>query len=256
MGATLFGSTNLQAPEASAGPRRPENLAFLFQEILTVIVRIRANRQPVTDAQKFRVDMKAALKRAEKDALTKGYMPNDIRPATFAVVAFLDESVLNSTNAAFADWSRMPLQEEMYGNQMAGEIFFENLQRLVARPDNQDLADLLEVYLLCLLLGYKGRYGLSGQEALRPTMDSVAGKIRRIRGPRMEASRRRRGRERARSLDSPPGLDRGNLPGPGGHPVRCISMDSRQRRGRAERSGRTESGLGHSDDITQEYAQL
>jgi type VI secretion system protein ImpK len=183
MGATLFGSTNIQPPEASAGPRRPENLAFLFQEILTVIVRIRAGRQPVTDAQKFRMDMKAALKRAEKDALTKGYMPNDIRPATFAVVAFLDESVLNSTNAAFADWSRMPLQEEMYGNQLAGEIFFENLQRLLARPDNQDLADLLEVYLLCLLLGYKGRYGLSGQEALRPIMDSLAGKIRRIRGP-------------------------------------------------------------------------
>ncbi|MDE3136128.1 MAG: DotU family type IV/VI secretion system protein [Acidobacteriota bacterium] len=184
MGATLFGATNIQPPEASSsGPRRPENLAFLFQEILTVIVRIRASRQPVTDAQKFRMDMKAALKRAEKDALTKGYLPNDIRPATFAVVAFLDESVLNSSNTAFSDWSRMPLQEEMYGNQLAGEIFFQNLERLIARPDNQDLADLLEVYVLCLLLGYKGRYGLSGQEALRPIIDSVAGKIRRIRGP-------------------------------------------------------------------------
>lgn len=183
MGATLFGATNIQPPEASSGPRRPENLAFFFQEILTVIVRIRASRQPVTDAQKFRLDMKGALKRAEKEALTKGYLPNDIRPATFAVVAFLDESVLNSTNVAFADWSRMPLQEEMYGNQLAGEVFFQNLERLITRPDNQDLADLLEVYALCLLLGYKGRYGLSGQEALRPIIDSVAGKIRRIRGP-------------------------------------------------------------------------
>jgi type VI secretion system protein ImpK len=181
MGATLFGATNLQPPEPT-GPRRPENLAFLFQEVLTVIVRIRANRQPVTDAQKFRIDMKAALKRAEKDALTKGYLPNDIRPATFAIVAFLDESVLNSTSTTFADWSRMPLQEEMYGNQLAGEIFFENLQRLLARPASQDLADLLEVYLLCLLLGYKGRYGLTGQEALRPIMDSVAAKIRQSRG--------------------------------------------------------------------------
>jgi type VI secretion system protein ImpK len=182
MGATLFGASNIEAPEPS-GPRRPENLAYLFQEVLTVIVRIRGNRQPVSDAQKFRTDMKAALKRAEKEALTKGYVPNEIRPATFAIVAFLDESVLNSANSAFADWSRMPLQEEMYGNQLAGEIFFENLERLLARPGNQDLADLLEVYLLCLLLGYKGRYGLTGQEALRPIMDSVASKVRRIRGP-------------------------------------------------------------------------
>lgn len=183
MGATLFGATNLQAPAGSGGPRKPENLGYLFQEILTVIVRIRSSRQPVADAQKFRNDMKAALKRAEKDALTRGYLPADIRPATFAVVAFLDESVLNSTNAAFADWSRMPLQEELYGNQLAGEIFFQNLEKLLAHPDSQDLADLLEIYLLCLLLGYKGRYGLSSQEALRPIIDSVSGKMRLIRGP-------------------------------------------------------------------------
>jgi type VI secretion system protein ImpK len=183
MGATLFGATNLQPSPGPAGSRKPENLAYLFQEILTVVVRIRTSRQPIADAQKFRTDMKAALKRAEKDALTRGYLPADIRPATFAVVAFLDESVLNSTNVAFADWSRMPLQEELYGNQLAGEIFFQNLEKLLARPDSQDLADLLEVHLLCLLLGYKGRYGLSGQEALRPIVDSVAGKIRLIRGP-------------------------------------------------------------------------
>lgn len=183
MGATLFGASNVPPSAGTGGPRKVENLAFLFQEVLTVIVRIRSSRQPIADAQKFRTDMKGALKKAEKEALTKGYMPADIRPATFAVVAFLDESVLNSTNVAFADWSRMPLQEELYGNQLAGEIFFENLEKLLARPDSQDLADLLEIHLLCLLLGYKGRYGLSGQETLRPIIDSVSGKVRLIRGP-------------------------------------------------------------------------
>jgi type VI secretion system protein ImpK len=182
MGATLFGATGAQPPQASSR-RRTENLAFLFQEILTVIARIRCNRQPVTDAQKFRNDMKAALKRAEKDAQTKSYRTDDVRLATFAVVAFLDESVLNSTNPAFADWSRMPLQEEMYGHQFAGETFFENLDALLSRGDSQDLADLLEIHLLCLLLGYKGRYGLSSPEALRPIIDSAAGKLRHIRGP-------------------------------------------------------------------------
>lgn len=183
MGATLFGGTiSPQAPQGGAR-RRVENLAYLFQEIITVITRIRGDRQPVTDANKFRADMKAALKRAEKDALSRGYRPEDVRLATFAIVAFLDESVLNSANPAFADWSRMPLQEEMYGHQFAGETFFQNLEGLAARSDSQDLGDLIEIYLLCLLLGYKGRYGLSSPEALRPVTESVAAKLRHIRGP-------------------------------------------------------------------------
>jgi type VI secretion system protein ImpK len=181
MGATMYGATTIQ-PVAPPAQRRKENLAFVFQDLLTVIVRMRSNRQPVADAQKFRTDVRGALRNAEKEAVSRGYMPDDVRLATFAVVAFLDESVLNSSNPAFSDWARMPLQEELYGHQLAGETFFQNLEKLLSRGDSQDLADLLEVPLLCLLLGYKGRYELSGQESLRPVVDSVAEKVRRIRG--------------------------------------------------------------------------
>lgn len=183
MGATLFGAPSSPQPVEGAGRRRVENLAYIFQEILTVIVRIRGDRQPVADAHKFRTDMKAALKRAEREALTKNYRPDDVRLATFAVVAFLDESILNSNAPAFSDWSRMPLQEEMYGHQFAGETFFQNLESLTARGDSQDLGDLIEVYLLCLLMGYRGRYAISSPESLRPITETVAAKLRHIRGP-------------------------------------------------------------------------
>lgn len=182
MGATLFGATTIQ-PARTSGKRRTDNLALIFQEILTVIVRVRGNRQPVTDGNKFRNDMRNALRNTEKDAITRAYMPEDARFATFAVVAFLDESILNSNNPAFSDWARMPLQEELYGHQLAGETFFQNIERLLGRTDTHDLADVLEVYLLCLLLGYRGRYELSGPESLRPIIDSVSEKITRIRGP-------------------------------------------------------------------------
>ena len=46
------------------------------------------------------------------------------------MVAFLDESILNLRNPVFADWPRKPLQEELFGHHMAGEIFFQNLQPL------------------------------------------------------------------------------------------------------------------------------
>lgn len=178
----MFGATSMQPREVST-KRRTENLAYIYQQILTVIVRVRQNRQAVADANAFRANIQAGLRSAEKDAVKKAYAPDDIRMATLAAVAFLDESVLNSNNSVFSSWHSMPLQEEMFGHHVAGETFFENLEKLMARPDSHDVADVLEVYVICLALGYKGRYGLSGPEATRPISDSALDKIRRIRGP-------------------------------------------------------------------------
>lgn len=178
----MFGATSVQPREVSA-KRRAENLAYIYQQILTVIVRVRQNRQSVENANAFRSNIQSGLRAAEKDAVKRGYAPDDIRAVTLAVVAFLDESILNSNNAVFSSWQSMPLQEEMFGHHVAGETFFENLDKLLARHDAHDVADVLEVYALCLLMGYKGRYGLSDASATRPISDAAIEKIRRIRGP-------------------------------------------------------------------------
>ena len=166
----------------AVGSRRPENLALVFQEVLTAIERLRAIRQSVTDAQAFRHHNREALRTAANQAAAAGYAPDDVKSATFAVVAFLDESVLNSQNPIFADWLRKPLQEELFGTHVAGEVFYQNLQQLLARTDSADLADVLEVYFLCLLLGFGGRYGGGNRGELKQVMDATAEKIRRIRG--------------------------------------------------------------------------
>jgi type VI secretion system protein ImpK len=182
MGATLYGASSVRPPTPS-GARRTENLALVYQEVLTATVRVRANRQAVSDSQAFRAHIQAALRAAEKDGMGKGYAPEDVRLTTTAVVAFLDESILNSTNPAFSDWSRMPLQQELFGSNVAGESFFENLERLQNRSDSMDVADILELHCICLLLGFKGRYALSGPEAIRSVTESMMDRIRRIRGP-------------------------------------------------------------------------
>jgi type VI secretion system protein ImpK len=176
-----FASAGAQRNIETSPPHR-ENLALTFQEMFTVIVRIRSNRQAVTDAESFRANMRAALKKAGSDAAAQGYSPEYIKFASFAVVAFLDESVLNSGNPIFADWPRMPLGQELFGSHLAGEIFFQGLERFLTSKDSSELADLLEVYYLCLLLGYRGRYGVGGREATRPVADAVGEKVRRIRG--------------------------------------------------------------------------
>ena len=166
---------------ASNLDRRAENLAFVFQEVLTVGERLRANRQAVSDANSFRQQIREALKLADNEGRKRGYTADDIQLSIFAVVAFLDESILNLRNPIFAEWPRQPLQEEMFGHHIAGEIFFQNLQKILGRDDSQETADLLEVYHLCLLLGFAGRYSLSGKGELRSIITAVGDKIRRIR---------------------------------------------------------------------------
>lgn len=169
-------------PGSPALLRRRENLALIFQEILVGSERLRAGRQTVTDPAAFRQQVIDTLKAADQQARNQGYAAEDIKLAIFAVVAFVDESVLNLRLPVFADWPRRPLQEELFGHHVAGEIFFKNLQQLLGKNDSQDLADLLEIYSMCLLLGFAGRYSLGDQGELRAITNSTNEKIQRIRG--------------------------------------------------------------------------
>jgi len=167
------------APTKSA-PRN--NLALMYQEILTAVTRFRSNRQAVSDAATFRNQLKGAIGAAEAEATRAGYASEDVRLATFAVVALIDESILNSNNPIFADWPRMPLQEELFGVHTAGEMFFQCIDRLMAKSDSPQAIDVLEIYDLCLLLGYRGKYSLSGPESVRSIAASVTDKLQRARG--------------------------------------------------------------------------
>jgi len=176
---------------AQAGPLNVPvsgNLALAYQETLTSIVRLRSSRQTVSDAQYFREQFIEALRLAQEEARSRGYSDDEIREARFAVVAFLDETVLNLRSAAFADWVRKPLQEELFGVHVGGEVFFQNLERLMRDADSQHLADVLEVYLLCLTLGYAGKYSISGRGEVMGLKQALISRIRRIRGPESELS--------------------------------------------------------------------
>lgn len=161
----------------------PGRLAAALQEPLTAVVRLRADRNPVTDAGAFRANILQLLARGEQSALSMGFNTADARLAIFAVVAFLDESVLNARMPALADWSRRPLQDELFGGHMGGEWFFQHVDQLLARPDSAELADLLEVHQLCLLLGFRGKYGAGDPHALYQITTRIAERLGRLRGP-------------------------------------------------------------------------
>lgn len=187
--------TSVAPTPASAGahdgasPRRGQ-LAITLQEAFTAVVRLRSNRQVAANVEAFRAQMKQVLAAAEQEARRIGYAGDDVRYALFGLIAFIDESVLNSHQPMFADWGRRPLQEEVFGGATGGELFFQYLQQLLGRQDSDDLADVLEVYQLCLLLGFKGRYSVTHGSELQVIAGHVAQKIERARGRAGELSPR------------------------------------------------------------------
>ena len=177
---TSLGNRPPARPEVA--PSRRGQLALVLQEVLTATVRLRANRQVAADADSFRNHVKQLLSGAQREARRMGYSADDVALVLYAAVAFLDESVLNSAQPMFASWPNRPLQEEIFGGHMGGEIFFQHLRQLLSRQDSEDLADVLEVFQLCLLMGFQGRYSTADQGELRGLATAVGEKIRRIRG--------------------------------------------------------------------------
>jgi type VI secretion system protein ImpK len=167
---------------ATSALKRNENLALLMQELFTVIVRIRAGRMSVSSVEAFRAQVKEALRVAGEAARRSGYSSEQTSSALLAVVALLDETVLGSANPAFRDWQRSPLQAQLFGVDVAGHTVFDQIRTLLSADDSYELADVLEVFELCLLLGYQGRYGGGRAGDLGAIRTRLADRIARIRG--------------------------------------------------------------------------
>lgn len=175
-------TATLAEPLAASGSPRRGELALLMQEAFTAALRLRTNRQAAASSAAFRNHVKQLLATADQEARQAGYQPEQVRLAVYAYTAFLDESVLNSGQPLFAEWPGQPLQEELFGDHIAGENFFRYLDGLMAQQDSEDLADLIEVFQLCLLLGFRGKYGRVSHGELQALLGQLDAKIRRVRG--------------------------------------------------------------------------
>jgi type VI secretion system protein ImpK len=180
-----YGPSTEKVPGES--PRSAENLGLLYQGLLTSVVRLQSGRQHITDGESFRKRTKSTIAEIERVAVAAGYEPVDVSDAHFAVVAFLDEVILNSSDPVRVDWERRMLQEELFGKTDAGVVFFDKLAGLQSRRDATRLADILEVFLLCLLLGFQGRYAGS-RSGLESVTAGLERRINDIRGRSRELS--------------------------------------------------------------------
>jgi len=136
-----------------AGPSTP--LGQLFTDVIafTLLFRESCTEQPWTPSDLR--DRLSALIEAQERRARAGEVPWDAyAEARFAVLAWVDEAVLNSPWPSRGDWQHLMLT--YYGTLNAGKEFFERLERLPSAG-----RDVREIYYFCLALGFEGKFALA-----------------------------------------------------------------------------------------------
>jgi type VI secretion system protein ImpK len=154
-------------------------LSEVFAPCFTLILQLRASSH-YGESSLLRTRIKEMLDRAGRDALRAGFSPDEAGLARFALVAFIDETILSSEWEQRETWLARPLQLELFDRYDAGEEFFVRLEELRGQGTSQ--AELVEVYYLCMALGFKGKYQLHGQEQLRLLIEETYAQLSRVPG--------------------------------------------------------------------------
>jgi type VI secretion system protein ImpK len=150
-------------PTRKASGVEPRSLLDLMFDGFYLVFLMRNGSAP-TDADTFRARVKDFLAQIERGARQIGVDIEDVHLSKYAFCALTDEVVLAAGGAVAAQWERKPLQLELFGDQLAGEAFFDRLEQL--RAQGAPKVQVLEVFHLCLLLGFQGKYLIEGSEKL------------------------------------------------------------------------------------------
>ena len=148
--------------------------------IFDLILRLKAGI--VAPSNELRPKIAAMLEDFERRAERYRFSSKIIQVSKFALAAFVDETVLSNNFNLKEEWEKNPLQLEHFGEHLAGNKFFEKLAAMLKQIDVT--GDAVEIYYVCMLLGFKGRYAVYEKERLLQIMQETAnalvkaGKIR------------------------------------------------------------------------------
>jgi len=162
-------------------PAVPRTLLDLMYDGFYALFMLKNGNGPHDDTA-FAQKMLQFLDDFGRSAKKQNASPDDVDAAKYAFCAAIDEIILRSNFTIRDAWARRPLQLQLFGDQLAGEHFFNRLEELRARGSAHLHA--LEVFHMCLLLGFKGRYVLEGSEKLNYLTARLGDEIAHIKGKR------------------------------------------------------------------------
>ncbi len=154
-------------------------LVNVFFNLLVLGVHARDSRD-LGNLESLQKKIEEMLEEADRQGSVLEYSRETLLEARFAVVAFVDEMILQSGWDKKSQWASHLLQYRYFQTQSAGEEFFYRLTKLRTKlPVN---VDLLEVFHACMVLGFEGKYKLEGREKLKDVTHDTFREIQGLRG--------------------------------------------------------------------------
>jgi type VI secretion system protein ImpK len=154
--------------------------------LLAIVEQLRSttsHKDPATLRQQLLV----AIADFETQATAGGVPRPKITAARYLLCSFLDESIAQTPWGSGGDWAKRNLLQEFHEERWGGEKAFQLLERLGQEPEAN--ADLLELFYICLRLGFEGRF--RGTPNGRNQLDAIAARMLEvIRPARTETSAR------------------------------------------------------------------
>jgi type VI secretion system protein ImpK len=148
-----------------------EKMYWACGEVLSLGAQLaEAPGLPSPDILKRRIG--TLLEDMERRGTEQGIPKRDLDDAKYAIVAFIDEQLFRAPWQGQQEWMLEPLQLVYFNENTAGEGFFERLDALERDPSRPHV---LEIYFLCLALGFLGKYAVRGGEGLGAVMDRLVG---------------------------------------------------------------------------------
>jgi type VI secretion system protein ImpK len=136
-----------------------DTIYWASAEVLIAATRI-GSGQDLPPPDQLRQEILGLLHQMVSRCRETGVPDADTAEARYAIVAFIDERILKSNWAGRAEWMSNPLQLQLYREYAAGENFFVRLAALL-KSDRPSPA--IEVYYLCISLGFAGATGQQAQ---------------------------------------------------------------------------------------------
>ena len=144
--------------------------------IFDLVLRVKAGI--VTPAPELRPKVETMFDDFERRAERYRFNHKIVSVSKFGLAAFVDEAVLTANFPLRHEWEKNPLQLKYFGEQLAGNKFFDKLDSML--PQIEVTQDAVEIYYYCMLLGFKGRYAVYEQEKLLATMQNTANQLVKI----------------------------------------------------------------------------
>jgi type VI secretion system protein ImpK len=144
-----------------------ESMYWVCADAITLAAKL-GDAQELPPPEALRQRINALFSGMAQKGKQVGISDVDLRDATYAIAAFMDEQIMRSSWSGKTAWMAQPLQLTYFNENTAGEGFFNRLHALAATPGKEHL---VEIYYLCLALGFRGRYSIPGTGDVQAEQD-------------------------------------------------------------------------------------